>query len=229
METNVIGTVNLFEGLRELRMNPKTLVACSSAEYGFIREDEVPVNENHPLLPLHPYGVSKVAQDLLAYQYFKNFNLNAIRVRIFGTTGPRKVGDACSDFAKEIAKIKLGMKKPVMHVGNLKPRRDLVDVRDMVEALWLLAEKGKIGEVYNACSGRAYKIGDILNMFLKMSSVKIKVKIDPKKLRPSDELVITGDNTKIRKDCGWQPKIPIDETLRDMLDYWKERYKRVHK
>lgn len=227
METNVVGTINVLEVLRKLKLNPKTLIACSSAEYGFVREDEVPVKEDHPLLPLHPYGVSKVAQELLAYQYFKNFNLKTIRVRIFGATGPRKVGDVCSDFARVVAKIELGKKRPIMHVGNLKTRRDLIDVRDMVEAFWLLVKKGKIGEVYNACSGKAYKIGNILTAFLKMSSANIRVKIDPKKLRPSDEPIIMGDNTKIRRDCGWRPKIPIEKTLRDMLDYWKERYKQA--
>lgn len=223
METNVIGTINVLEAIRKLRMNPKTLIACSSAEYGYVQEDEVPVKEDHSLLPLHPYGVSKVAQDLLAYQYFKNFNLKTSRVRIFGATGPRKVEDVCSDFAKGVANIEFGKKKPVMYVGNLETRRDLVDVRDTVEAFWLLVKKGKIGEVYNVCSGKAYKIGDILNMFLKMPSTKIEVKIDPKKLRPSDESIIVGDNNKIRKDCGWKPKIPIEKTLKDTLEYWREK------
>ena len=223
METNVFGTINLFEAIQKLRINPKILVACSSAEYGFVREKEVPIKEDHPLLPLHPYGVSKVAQDLLAYQYFENFGLNTIRVRIFATTGPRKIGDVCSDFARQIAEIECKKKEPIMYVGNLDAKRDLTDVRDMVKAFWLLMKKGKIGEVYNSCSSKAYKIGDILNKFLEMSDADIEVRIDLKKLRPSDEPVILGDNSKIKRDCGWQPKIPIEKTLKDILNYWREK------
>lgn len=223
METNVMGTVNIFEPIRELKLDPKILVACSSAEYGFIAENEGSIKEDHQLLPLSPYGISKVAQDLLAYQYFKNFGLRTIRVRIFGTTGPRKVGDVCSDFAGQIAEIEHGKRKPIMYVGNLEARRDLTDVRDMVEAFWLLGKKGKIGDVYNACSSKAYRIGYILNRFLDMSEVDIEVKVDPKKLRPSDEPIIVGDNSKIRKDCGWGPKIPIEKTLEDTLNYWRKR------
>ncbi len=224
METNVIGTTNIFESIRELKLDPKILVACSSAEYGFIAEDEGPIKEEHQLMPLSPYGVSKVAQDLLAYQYFQNFNMKTIRVRIFGATGPRKTGDVCSDFAMQIAEIERGKRKPTVHVGNLEARRDLMDVRDTVEAFWLLMEKGKIGDVYNICSSKAYKIGDILNKFLAMSEVAIKVEVDPKKLRPSDEPLILGDNTKIKKDCGWRPKIPIEKTLEDTLSYWRKKY-----
>jgi len=224
MEVNVIGTVNIFESIRQLGLDPKILVACSSAEYGFLREDEGPIKEDHQLLPLSPYAVSKVTQDLLAYQYFQNYNLKTIRVRIFGTTGPRKIGDACSDFAKQIAEIERGKRGPIMYVGNLETRRDLTDVRDMVEAFWFLVEKGKIGDVYNACSSRVYKIGDILNKFLEMAGTDIKVKIDPKKLRPSDEPIIVGDNSKIRKECGWRPRIPIEKTLEDILNYWRKKF-----
>jgi GDP-4-dehydro-6-deoxy-D-mannose reductase len=224
METNVLGTVNLFEAIRRLRINPKILIACSSAEYGLVREEETPIRENHPLLPLHPYGVSKVAQDLLAYQYFKNFGLNAVRARIFGTTGPGKVNDVCSDFAKQIAEIECKKREPIMYVGNLEPKRDLSDVRDMVNALWLLMKKGKIGEVYNVCSSKAYKIGHLLDKLLRMSDTRIKVEVDPKKFRPSDELLILGDNSKIKKDCGWRPTIPIEKTLKDILNYWRERF-----
>lgn len=223
METNVMGTVNIFESIRELKLDPKILVACSSAEYGFIAGNEGSIKEDHQLLPLSPYGVSKVAQDLLAYQYFQNYNMKTIRVRIFGATGPRKTGDVCSDFAIQIAEIEHEKREPIVPVGNLDARRDLTDVRDTVEAFWLLMERGKIGDVYNVCSSKAYKIGDILNKFLEMSEIGIKVKVDPKKLRPSDEPIIVGDNSKIRKDCRWRPKIPIENTLEDTLNYWRKR------
>jgi GDP-4-dehydro-6-deoxy-D-mannose reductase len=213
--------VYVFESVRQLELDPKILVAGSSAEYGFVSEDEVPIKENHPLLPVSPYGISKVAQDLLAYQYFKNYGMKTIRVRIFGATGPKKVGDACSDFAKQVVKIERGKAEPVIHVGNLEVKRDLMDVNDTIEAFWLLMEKGRIGDVYNICSSKAYKMDDILNKFLEMTEISIKVEVDPRKLRPSDEPIILGDNSKIREDCGWAPTIPIEKTLEDTLNYWR--------
>ena len=223
-DVNAGGTINVFESVRELKINPKILVACSSAEYGFVKEDEVPVKETHELKPLHPYGVSKVAQDLLAYQYFKNFNINTIRVRIFNTTGPRKTNDALSDFTRQIAEIEKRKKTTVMYVGNLEPRRDFTDVRDMVNAFWMLMEKGRMGSVYNISSGKAYKIKDILNILLGLSETKVIVKVDPKKLRPTDEPIIMGDNTKIKNDCGWKPEIPLEKTMEDTLNYWRNFY-----
>jgi GDP-4-dehydro-6-deoxy-D-mannose reductase len=224
IETNVIGTVNVFEAVRKLNIEPKILVACSSAEYGLVKPKEVPVKENHSLLPLHPYGVSKVAQDLLAYQYFKNFNISVIRARIFNTTGPRKVNDVCSDFAKQIAEIESGRRPQKMLVGNLNTRRDFIDVRDVVHAFWLLLEKGRYGDAYNICSSKAYLIKDILDKLLSYSEKEINIEIDRRKLRPSDEPIIMGDNTKLRKDCGWKPKISIDKTLKDILEYWRNIY-----
>lgn len=222
MDTNVMGTVYVFESVRELGLDPKILVAGSSAEYGLIDKNEPPIREDHPLLPVSPYGVSKVAQDLLAYQYFKNFKMKTIRVRIFGATGPKKVGDACSDFAKQIVKIERGEAEPVMRVGNLEVKRDLMDIKDTLEAFWILMEKGKIGDVYNICSSKAIKIGDILNKFLEMSGHSAKIEVDPRKLRPSDEPIVVGDNRKLRKDCGWAPKISMEKTLEDTLEYWRK-------
>jgi len=224
METNVMGTVYLFESVRQIGLNPKILVAGSSAEYGLIRKDEPPIKEDHPLLPVSPYGVSKVAQDLLAYQYFKNLDIKTIRVRIFGATGPRKVGDACSDFCRQIVKIERGEAEPVIRVGNLETKRDLMDIKDTLEAFWALMEKGKIGDVYNVCSSKPIKIGDMLNKLLEISGIKAKIEVDPKKLRLTDEPVVVGDNTKIKRDCGWEPEIPIEKTLDDTLNYWREKY-----
>jgi GDP-4-dehydro-6-deoxy-D-mannose reductase len=222
LDINVLGTTYLFEAVKSLDLDSKILVACSSAEYGLVTEDEVPVKENHRLLPLHPYGVSKVAQDLLAYQYFKNFGMKSLRVRIFNTTGPRKTNDVCSDFTKQIAAIEKGIMENNLSVGNLEGRRDITDVKDTVNALWSVCEKGKSGEVYNICSSRAHKIEHLLDVMLKLALVNINVFQDPKKMRPSDEPIIMGDNTKIKEDCGWEPKIPIEETIRSMLDYWRQ-------
>jgi GDP-4-dehydro-6-deoxy-D-mannose reductase len=221
LDTNVLGTSHIFEAVRKSKIDPIVLVACSSAEYGFVSESEVPVSEDHVLLPLHPYGVSKVAQDLLAYQYYQNFALKTVRARIFNTTGPRKTNDVCSDFTNRIVKIEKGKEKEML-VGNLEPKRDITDVADVVNALWLLTEKGKMGEAYNVCSSRAYRIKDILKMAISLSSVDIKFKQDPNKLRPTDEPIIMGDNTEIKEDCGWVPKMQMEETLDRMLDYWRK-------
>lgn len=221
LDTNVMGTAHIFEAVRKCDLDTIILVACSSAEYGFVSENEVPVKESHVLLPLHPYGVSKVAQDLLAYQYHQNFGIKTVRARIFNTTGPRKTNDVCSDFTSTIVSIEKGKAKQ-MNVGNLEPKRDITDVEDVVSALWLLCEKGEMGEVYNVCSSKAYRIKDILNMAIELAKAKIEVQVDPNKLRPTDEPIIMGDNTKIREVCGWIPKMSMEETLSRMLDYWRE-------
>lgn len=220
LDTNVLGTSHIFEAVRKNDLDTIVLVACSSAEYGFVSENEVPVKESHVLLPLHPYGVSKVAADLLAYQYHQNFGIKTIRARIFNTTGPRKTNDVCSDFTKMIVRIEKGLDKE-MYVGNLEPKRDITDVEDVVNALWLLCEKGEMGEVYNVCSSKAHRIKDVLNMAIELSKLEIEPQVDPNKLRPTDEPIIMGDNTKIRGACGWIPKMSMEETLGRMLEYWR--------
>ena len=221
LETNVIGTANVFEAVKEHEVDTRIFVACSSAEYGFVTEDEVPVKEDHALNPLHPYGVSKVATDLLAYQYFKNFGIRSIRGRIFNTTGPRKVKDVAADFSQQVAAIDLGKQKPKISVGNLDPRRDITDVRDMVEAMWVSLQKAEFGEAYNLCSTKAHKIKDVLDTLVGLSEKDIEVFVDPKLLRPTDEPIIMGDNTKFRKATGWGPKVKIEKTLKDMVEHWK--------
>jgi len=197
-------------------------VACSSAEYGFVTPEEVPVREDHALNPLHPYGVSKVAQDLLAYQYFKNFGMDTVRVRIFNCTGPSKTNDVASDFSRQIVQIEKGLIENRLAHGNLESERDITDVRDMVEAFEALMERGTKGEVYNACSTKVVKIQYLLDRLCELSSADINVFQDPERMRPSDEPIIMGDNARLRKDTGWEPRITIDRTLQDMLDYWRK-------
>jgi len=221
LETNAIGTANLFESILKHGLDPIVVVACSSAEYGFVREDEVPVKETHLLQPLHPYGVSKVATDLLTYQYYKNNGVKGVRARIFNTTGPGKVKDVVSDFAKRTAECKAGKRDKVTH-GNIQTRRDITDVRDQVRALHSL-EKADYGEVYNLCSMTTYKIGDLLDQLIEMAGGKIRTEEDPKLMRPTDEPIIMGDNTKLVKKTGWKPKIRIEQTLKDTLGYWVDR------
>lgn len=222
--TNVVGQLNIFEAVRKTDIKCRIQIACSSEEYGMVAEDELPIREDAPLRPLSPYGVSKVGQDLLGYQYYMSYKMDIVRTRAFNHTGPRRAPVfVVSDFAKQIAAVERGLRDPVMYVGNLDSKRDFSDVRDVVRAYYLSLEKGKSGEVYNICSESTWRIGDMLDKLLSMSNVKIQIKQDPSRLRPSDVPRLLGDCSKFKKDTGWEPTIPFDTTLKDMLDYWRER------
>ena len=217
---NATGQVNLFEAIRSLGLDPVVQLACSSEEYGLVHMDETPIREENPLRPLSPYAVSKVAQDYLGYQYFRSYGLRAVRTRGFNHEGPRR-GEVfvMSNFAKQIAAIEAGRQEPVIRVGNLDSVRDFTDVRDMVRAYWLAATKGEPGEVYNIASGRGITIREMLDRLLAMSKVEVRVETDPARLRPSDVEVLLGDASKFRAATGWEPRIPLEQTLADTLDY----------
>lgn len=219
---NALGQINLFETLLDLKLNPKFQIAGSSEEYGMVHPHEVPMKETNCLRPLSPYAVSKVAQDLLGYQYHQSYGLRTVRTRGFNHTGPRR-GDVfvTSNFAKQVAEIEKGLKPPVIHVGNLEAKRDFTDVRDMVRAYWLATEKCEDGDVYNIGSGKTYVMQDMLDMLLGMSKVKVKVEVDPARLRPSDVPILLADASKFVKQTGWQPRIPFEQTLMDLLNYWR--------
>lgn len=221
---NAVGQINLFEAILSLKLDPKIHVAGSSEEYGLVQSEELPMRETNPLRPLSPYAVSKVAQDLLAWQYFKSYGLRTVRTRGFNHTGPRR-GEVfiCSNFAKQIAEIEKGKRDSVIYVGNLEARRDFSDVRDIVRGYWLCLEKGEEGEVYNIGSGKNYTMQAVLDMLLSMSKVNVKVQIDSRRIRPSDVPVLLADSSKFRKLTGWKPEIPLRESLQDLLDYWRER------
>ncbi len=223
--TNTVSQVNLLEAVRVRTPHARFLVIGSSEEYGFVSEDELPITENNALRPLSPYAVSKVAQDLMGYQYVKSYGMHIVRSRAFNHEGPRR-GDVfvTSNFARQIAEIERGMRAPVIAVGDLKARRDYTDVRDIVRGYWLLLERGEPGEVYNLCSGRAWVIHDILDFLLGEARVQgISVQEDPARLRPSDVPVLRGDATKAFDAVGWRPTIPFEQTLHDILDYWRGR------
>jgi GDP-4-dehydro-6-deoxy-D-mannose reductase len=225
LTTNIISQVNLLEALRGLKMSPRFLAAGSSEEYGLVLEGELPIKETNPLRPLSPYAVSKVTQDMMAYQYFKSYGLPIVRTRAFNHEGPRR-GDVfvTSNFARQVAEIEAGMREPVVYVGDLTPRRDYSDVRDIVRGYWLLLERGEPGEVYNLCSGRSWSIQQVLDFVLNLSTVKgITVKTDPARLRPSDVMILEGDPTKMHKATGWKVEIPFERTLTELLDYWRQR------
>ena len=222
--TNVIGQLNIFEAMRETNSTASIQIAGSSEEYGLVHPEEAPITEENPLRPLSPYAVSKVAQDMLAYQYFQSYGLKVVRTRAFNHTGPRR-GDVfvTSNFAKQIAEIEAGQRPPVIHVGDLNPKRDFTDVRDIVRAYWLSLEHCNLGEVYNVASGKAYRIKEVLEILLDNSGQDIEVVEDPERLRPSDVPLLLGDNSRFCKATGWAPEIPFEETAKDLLDYWRER------
>ena len=222
LQTNIIGQLNIFEAVKKLGLDCRIQIACSSEEYGMVYPDEVPIRESNPLRPLSPYGVSKVGQDMLGYQYFMSYGMKIVRTRGFNHTGPRRAPVfVCSDFARQIIDIEKGLKPPVMEVGNLDAKRDFTDVRDMVRAYWLSLEKGTPGSVYNICSGRSYSIREILAKLVEISGVRVDVRTDKGRLRPSDVPLLEGDNSAFRRDTGWEPVIPIEKTLADLLDFWR--------
>ena len=224
LKINVIGSCNLFEAIRAARIDSIIQIASSSEEYGLVKSSEVPIKETNPLRPLSPYGVSKAAMDYLGYQYFKSYGMRIVRTRGFNHTGPRR-GEVfvCSSFAKQIAEIEKGKQEPVMKVGSLTAKRDFTDVRDMVNAYYLATQKGKPGEVYNICSGKAIEIEKVLDLLLGMSKVKVKIEQDPTRMRPSDIPILQGDCSKFKRQTGWKLKIPFEKTLKDLLNYWREK------
>ena len=225
LTTNIICQVNLLEAMRGLRISPRFLAVGSSEEYGLVHPDELPIKETNPLRPLSPYAVSKVTQDMMGYQYFKSYGLPIVRTRAFNHEGPRR-GDVfvTSNFARQIAEIEAGIREPVIFVGDLKPKRDYSDVRDIVRGYWALLERGEPGEVYNLCSGKSWPIQHVLDFLLGQSRVKgIAVKIDPARLRPSDVMELEGDPGKIQRALGWKVEIPFEQTLTELLDYWRHR------
>ena len=224
MTTNAVGQLNIFESVRELELNTRIQLACSSEEYGMVYADEVPIKETNPLRPLSTYGVSKVTQDLLGYQYHESYDMFIVRTRAFNHEGPRR-GEVfvTSNFAKQVAEIEKGLKDPVLYVGNLEAKRDFTDVRDTVRAYWLSLEKGDAGDVYNIASGKSMKIRKMLDMLLDSTDTKIEVKQDPERMRPSDVEILEGDASKFMNKTGWKPEIPFERTMSDLLDYWRDR------
>lgn len=222
-ETNLFGTLNLFESIRTLETRPRVLFVGSADEYGRVKKKELPIKEDNPLRPANPYSVSKVSASMLAYQYGLNSHLDVVRVRPFNHTGPRQSPRfVCSDFARQIVEAEKGRRAPEVHVGNLRPKRDFTDVRDVVRAYRDVLKGGAPCEVYNICSGVSVRVGDILDKLLSLSAQRLKVIKSPGRTRQSDVSEIRGDYRKIQRAVGWKPSIPLEKTLEDMIVYWRK-------
>ncbi|HIC94455.1 MAG TPA: SDR family oxidoreductase [Anaerolineae bacterium] len=224
LESNIRSQLNVLRAAVELGLEAKVLVVGSNEEYGLVRPEDLPLRETAPLRPDNPYGVSKVAQDMLGLQYRLSHGLHTVRVRPFNHIGPRQSERfVASAFAKQIAEVEANLRPPVIRVGNLSAKRDFTDVRDVVRAYWLILNRGEPGEVYNIGSGVPRSIRELLDILLGLSKVEISVKQDPSRLRPSDVPISYCDFTKLRERTGWQPTIPFEESLRDVLNYWRQK------
>lgn len=223
---NILGQLNILQGCVALKLDPVVLIVGSGDVYGMVRPEDLPLTEDTPLRPTNPYAVSKITQDMMGLQYFLSHHLRCVRVRPFNHIGPRQ-GDAfvVASFARQIAEAEAGLRSPVLQVGNLDTARDFTDVRDMVRAYWLAVRKGQPGEVYNIGSGRATSIRDLLMQLVAMSHTRLTIAVDPAKLRKSDVSAVRSDCTRFRQATGWQPAIPMEQTLRDILAYWRQRVK----
>lgn len=217
--TNVLGTIYLYEALRGHPPEKGVLLAASGASYGI--PPRLPIVEDMPLNATNPYGVSKACQDMLSYQYSINFGLRIVRARLFGTTGPGKTGDALNDFAKQVAALERTGSAGAIKVGNLDTLRDVSDIRDVVQAMWVVFEKGDPKEPVNVAAGRSFSIRWIAEQLVQLARVRVRIEPDPSLFRPTDELDNCADVSRLRK-LGHQPEYPLERTISDALDFWRQ-------
>ena len=222
IDVNIKGSVNVLDAVRELYYKPRVLLIGSGEEYGHIRPGETPISEDNHLRPGNLYAATKVCQNMIAKIYTTAYDMELIMVRAFNHIGPKQAPIfVVSDFCKQVVEIEKGLREPVMMVGNLKAMRDFTDVRDVVRAYALLVEHGKAGETYNVGSGHAVAIQDVLDLIISQSDAEVEVKVDPNKIRPVDVPIIEADTTKLREATGWERKIPLEQTIRETMDYWR--------
>ncbi|MBI4011872.1 MAG: GDP-mannose 4,6-dehydratase [Candidatus Rokubacteria bacterium] len=222
LRQNLEGTFQLLEGLRAV---PAPCLLVSSAElYGAVPEQAQPITESQPPSPLSPYALSKGCQELYAGYYVRAEHLPIVIVRAFNHVGPRQgPGFVWSDIARQVAAIEQGLRPPVLEVGTLTTRRDFTDVRDMVRAYWLCLERAAPGEVYNAASGRAVAIREVVDGFVALAGCPIEVRVAPERVRPIDLPLLLGDASRLRALTGWNPRIPGEQSLADVLSDWRQR------
>ena len=220
LAANVLGTHHVLESLRSAGISARILITGSSLVY---RQSDRPLKEEDPTGPATPYAVSKLAQEMLGQRGVTEDRQQVLLTRPFNHTGPRQgTTYAAPTFAQQIALIEKGRMRPEIVVGNLDASRDLHDVRDTIRAYTTIVERGESGRIYNVCSGQAYRIRDVLDRLVALSRVPVKVTVDPSRYRPNDNLIVWGDRTRIERELGWRPEIPLNQTLADLLDYWRK-------
>lgn len=223
LDINVVGTSAVLEAAATIDPPPKVLIASTGQVYGDAPADGAPVDEQAPMCPRSPYAVSKACAELLARQAWEGEGVPTVILRTFNYTGPWQAPSfVCSDFARQVTRAEAGLDEPVMHVGNLDARRDFSDVRDIIDGYLLAADQGQPGEAYNLASGRALRVGDVLDRLRAAVDVDIEVIPDPDRLRTADIRVLLGDATRAREELGWQPRFRFEETLDSVLDFWRQ-------
>ena len=224
VDVNIKGCVNVLEAIRKMEKKPRVLLIGSGEEYGPVKQEENPVKETQTLQPGNIYAATKVCQNMIGKIYADAYQMDVMMVRAFNHIGPKQAPlFVVSDFCKQVAEIEKGQKEPVMYVGNLCAMRDFTDVRDIVRAYAMLIQKGTAGETYNVGSGKAIEIRELLDKILKLSTKEIKVEIDEKKLRPVDVKIVEADVSKLVRETGWERRFELEDTLKDILEYWREQ------
>jgi len=224
VDVNIKGSLNVLDAIRELDYKPRVLLIGSGEEYGYVKENEIPIEEENTLRPGNLYAVTKACQNMIGNIYARAYDMNVMMVRAFNHIGSNQTPQfVVPDFCKQVAEIEAGKKDAVIRVGNLAAKRDFTDVRDVVRAYVQLIEKGSSGEVYNVGSGRSVSISEILEMIIQKSSVPVSVVVEPERLRPIDVPVIEAEISKLRECTGWSPQIPLETTLQETLQYWREQ------
>lgn len=224
LQNNLLSQLNLFQSCLTLNIKPHILIVGSADSYGMVKPENLPVTEQTPFRPANPYAVSKAAQDLLGLQYFLSHKLPILRARPFNHIGPgQRQGFVATDFASQVARIEVGLQEPILTVGNLTAKRDFTDVRDVVRAYDLLMQFGTPGEAYNICTGHSHSIQYLMETLIKLSRIPIEVRVDQARMLPADIPDIRGDSTQLRQVTGWEPTIPFERSLSDILDDWRKQ------
>ena len=223
-QVNVMGTLHLLEAMRQLDADATVVLACSAESYGLVAPAELPIREEQPFRPVSPYAVGKAAVDMLAFQYFQTFRLRTVRLRLFNHCGPRQSDRfVVSALARQVAEIEAGLRPPELQVGNLDAVRDFIDVRDVARAYVLAATAAQPGEAYNVASGRGRSIREVVDRLLNSTDAVVDVAFDAGRLRPTDVSTLVGDPSRFRRATGWEPVIPFEQTLLDVLAQWRRR------
>ena len=223
LETNVVGTQNLLEAVRDRGRTPRVLLIGSAQQYGHVEEARQPIREAYPQRPLTPYAVSKAAQELLGQRYFLSEGLPVYWTRSFNHTGPGQADVyVCSSFARQVVEVEKKVRDEI-RVGNLSAKRDFTDVRDVARAYAAILDRGEPGKAYNVCRGEAVSIQEVLDTLSGLAQTKVPIRVDPERYHALDAPLIVGDATRLREDTGWAPRFSLKQTLGDLLNDWRQR------